>query len=379
MSARANGEGSVYLRQDGRWSAAAYVLRPDGGRVRRQVYGRTRAEASQKLTVLLSKTAAGIPLAGEAWTVRSYADHWLETVARARLRPATWTNYSYAVRVHIGPSLGSVRLRSLTPARVRRFLAERTEAGLAANSVRIIHATLRTMLAEAVRDELVERNVASIVRGPRIDHEEVRPWSLDEAATFLAAAREHRLSALFAVGVAVGLRRGELLALVWDDVDLDGGILRVRRTVQRLRGQGLVFGPPKSIRSRRSIPLPESSRAALLSYRERQEVERLTAGDSWQESGLVFTTSVGTVVEPRNLSRIFEHLVERSGVRRIRFHDLRHTCASLLLAQGVSPRVVMDVLGHSQLSITMDLYSHVMPSALRDAAVAMDRALSEGR
>ena len=112
LSARANGEGSVYLRQDGRWSAAAYVLRPDGGRVRRQVYGRTRAEASQKLTVLLSKTAAGIPLAGETWTVRSYADHWLETVARARLRPATWTNYSYAVRVHIGPSLGSVRLRS---------------------------------------------------------------------------------------------------------------------------------------------------------------------------------------------------------------------------------------------------------------------------
>jgi integrase len=168
LSARANGEGSVYLRQDGRWSAAAYVLRPHGGRVRRQVYGRTRAEASQKLTVLLSKTATGIPLAGEKWTVRSYADHWLETVARARLRPATWTNYSYAVRVHIGPSLGSVRLRSLSPARVRRFLAERTEAGLAANSVRIIHATLRTMLAEAVRDELVERNVAAIVRGPRI-------------------------------------------------------------------------------------------------------------------------------------------------------------------------------------------------------------------
>jgi integrase len=172
------------------------------------VYGRTRAEASQKLTVLLSKTAAGIPLAGEAWTVRSYADHSLETVARVRLRPATWTNYSYAVRVHTGPSLGPVRLRSLTPARARRFLAERTEAGLAANSVRIIHATLRTMLAEAARNELVERNVASIVRGLRLDHEEVRPWSRDEAATFLTAARAHRLSALFAVGVAVGLRRG---------------------------------------------------------------------------------------------------------------------------------------------------------------------------
>ena len=134
--------------------------------------------------------------------MRSYADHWLETVAGARLRPATWTNYSYAGRVHIGPSLGSVQLRSLTPARVRRFLAERTETGLAANSVRIIDATLRTMLAEAVRDELVERNVAAIVRGPRIDHEEVRPWSREEAATFRAA------------GVSYGPLRGRMLILI---------------------------------------------------------------------------------------------------------------------------------------------------------------------
>jgi integrase len=146
--------------------------------------------------------------------------------------------------------------------------------------------------------------------------------------------------------------------------------------VQRLRGQGLVLGPPKSSRSRRGIPLPESSREALLSHCVRQEAERLGGGGVVAGVGPV---SVDTVVEPRNLSRTFEQLVQRSGVRRVRFHDLRHTCASLLLAQGVSPRVVMDVLGHSQLSITMDLYSHVMPSALRDAADAMDRALSRDR
>jgi integrase len=241
------------------------------------VYARTRAEASEKLTVLLSKTAAGIPLAREGWTLRSYADRWLETVARARLKPATWTNYSHAARVHIGPSLGSVRLGSLTRGRVRRFLAERTEAGLAANSVRFIHTTLRTMLAEAVRDELVERNLAAIVRAPRIDHEEVQPWSRDEAATFLAAARAHRLSALFAVGVAVGLRRRELLALAWDDVDLDRGILRVRRTVQRLRGQGLVFGPPRLSRSRRSIPLPPHARRCWLTVSGRK-------GSDWRQA-----------------------------------------------------------------------------------------------
>ena len=152
----------------------------------------------------------------------------------------------------------------------------------------------------------------------------------------------------------------------------------MRRTVQRLRSQGLVFGPPKVDQIAPEHPLPEASRAALLSHPEHQEAEQLTAGESWKESGLIFTTSVGTVVEPRNLSRTFEQLVQQSGVRRIRFHDLRQTGASLLLAQGVSPRVVMDVLGHSQLSITMDLYSHVMPSALRDAE-AMDQALNRGR
>ena len=221
--------------------------------------------------------------------------------------------------------------------------------------------------------------MAAIVRGPLVEQEERRPWSLDEASTFLTAAAEHRLSALFAVGVAVGMRKGELLALSWRDVDLGVGTVRVRQTVQRLRGEGLVFRPPKSSRSRRTIPLPASPLKALLVHRDEQRAEQLAAGDSWRESGLVFTTTVGTVIESRNLSRTFDQPVTAAGVRRIRFHDLRHTCPSLLLAQGVSPRVVMDVLGHSQLSITMDLYSHVMPSALRDAAAAVDRALGGGQ
>jgi integrase len=198
---------------------------------------------------------------------------------------------------------------------------------------------LPTSAGKAEDDCQSPRSCPTTVRGPRIDHEEVRPWSLEEATTFLAVARAHRLSALFAVGVAFGLRRGELLALTWNDVDLDGGILRVRRTVHRLRGQGLVFGPPKSTRSRRSIPLPDSSCAALQSHRQRQEMERRTAGDSWQESGLVFTTSVGTVVEPRNLSRIFEHL--GAAVRRASDPVPRstpHVCVAASGARCVAPR-----------------------------------------
>jgi Phage integrase family len=159
----------------------------------------------------------------------------------------------------------------------------------------------------------------------------------------------------------LGLRKGELLALRWDDVDLDGGVLHVRQNVQRLPEMGLVFGPPKSNKSRRTIPLPAASAKVLRTHRASQAAEALALGPAWIDSGLVFTSTVGTVIEPRNLNRFFDELITKAGVRRIRFHDLRHTCASLLLAQNVPARVVMEILGHSQLAMTTDLYSHVMP------------------
>lgn len=240
------------------------------------------------------------------------------------------------------------------------------------------HSVLRSVLGEAVREQVISRNVAALVRGPRVERAEVRPWAPAEARQFLAASSEHRLFALFAVGVAVGLRRGELLGLRWEDVDFDVGVLRVRQTVQRLAGvPGLVTGPPKSSRSRRTIPLPEITVETLHRHREAQSAEPVKAEGRAAGSGVVFTSTVGTMLEPRNVSRLFDELQAKAGVRRIRFHDLRHTCASMLLAQSVQPRVVMDVLGHSQLAITMDIYGHVMASALRDAADGMGRALSE--
>jgi integrase len=373
MTKRANGEGSVYRRSDGRWTAAYYVFRPDGGRDRKFVYGKTRAEAAGQLARLVAKTAAGIPLATKTWTVSSYSAHWLEHVVAPRLRPTTVASYRDTLRLHVLPTLGRQTLRRLTPAAIRQLLSVKQASGLSARSVQIIHATLRTMLAEAVREELIERNVASIVRPPPVSQEEVRPWSPEEAAKFLKAARPDRLYALFAVGVGLGLRKGELLGLRWSDVDLEHGLLHVRQTAQRVNGQGMIFGPPKSTRSRRDIPIPGVIAEVLHEHLSRQQLERQVP--YWQDTGLVFTSSTGTAVEPRNLARALDSLIVQAGVRRIRMHDLRHTCASLLLAQGVPARVVMDVLGHSQFGITMNLYSHVMPSALREAADAIDRSL----
>jgi integrase len=198
----------------------------------------------------------------------------------------------------------------------------------------------------------------------------VQPWSTHEASRFLAASADHCLHALFAVGVALGLRKGELLALRWDDVDLEGGVLHVRQNVQRLPEIWPCVRSTKVKQVRRTIPLPAASVKVLRTHRANQAAEALALGPVWVDSGLVFTSTVGTVIEPRKLNRLFDELNIKAQVRRIRFHDLRHTCASLLLAQNVPARGVMEILGHSQLAMTTGLYSHVMPTALREAADA---------
>ncbi len=207
-------------------------------------------------------------------------------------------------------------MQALRPEQVRVLLARKSAAGLSPRSVQIVHGTLRAMLAEAVREELITRNPAAIVRPPSLVHEEVKPWSPEEASQFLRATASHRLYALFAVGVAVGLRKGELLALQWSEVDLDQGLVHVRQNVQRLPELGLVYGRPKTARSRRTIPLPARSVKVLRAHRARQAAEVLALGPAWNESGPVLTSSVGTLIEPPNLSRLFDQLIAAAGVRR---------------------------------------------------------------
>lgn len=373
MSRRANGEGSIYQRTDGRWAGAIYVYNRDGGRQRRQVYGRTRAEVVGKLSDLQAANRQHVPAAPVKVTVQQFSEGWLRRLDASPLKPATVSSYRWIMQRYILPEVGGVRLVALSPQHVRSMLTAVAARGVSSRTVQLSRAVLRTMLADAEREQLVHRNVAGLVKGPRVERQEVQPWTAGEAARFLDSMRGHRLGALFSVGVALGLRKGELLALRWEDVDLEGGSLRVHRTVQRLgEGVGLVSGSPKTQRSRRTVPLPKVCVAALREHRSRQDAERDKAGDAWVDLGLVFSTVKGTVIEPRNLNRLFDQRIEAAGVRRIRFHDLRHTCATLLLAQGVPARVVMEMLGHTQLGITTDLYGHVMPTTLRSAADAMD-------
>jgi len=348
----------------------------DGHRRYRTVYGKTRDEVAKQLTKLLGQRDDGtMPTAGRQ-TVADYVTAWLQG-KKNNLRPSTRRSYGWLITKHVVPEIGAVRLEKLQPADVRRMLQHRLDAGLSPRSVHHIRAVLRAALSQAVKDGLIPRNVAKLAEGPTVEETQVTSLSPAEAARFLDAVRGNRLEALYRVALAVGLRRGEALGLRWADIDLESRQLRVVNALQRVNGK-LVLVPPKTKRSRRTVSLPEVVVSALREHRRRQLEEQLLAGARWSnQDELVFTTTIGTPLDGDSVTKAFSVILEKAGIRHVRFHDLRHSCASLLLAQGVPMRVVMEVLGHSTITLTMNTYSHVMPSLLSDAADAMDRALGQ--
>jgi integrase len=246
--------------------------------------------------------------------------------------------------------------------------------GLAPSTVRTIYTVLRGALDVAVRDGLLRRNPAAAVKRPTVDRTDAAYLTIEHAQLLLEVMRGDRLEPLFRLMLATGLRRGEALGLHWRDVDLDAGMLRVRWTLTRT-SQGLQLGEPKTDRSRRTVPLPRSAVETLKTHRARQEDERRTAADTWREHGLVFTTEIGTPLEPRNVLRRFEVLAERAGLKGVHLHTLRHSAASFLLAAGTHTKVVQEHLGYSSYAITADIYSHVGPTLKREAADRLDQAL----
>ena len=370
MAKRGNNEGSIYKRSDGRWAAA---LSLPGGK-RRTLYGKTRQEVAGKLTAATRDRDTGIPATPQRQTVGQFLQRWIEESVRPTLRPRTFERYEGIVRNHLVPSIGRRTLHGLSPQDVQALYTGKLDS-LSARSVEHIHAVLRRALGQALKWGLVARNVATLVDLPRPTRTAVRPFTAEEARRLIEVIRGHRMEALYVLCLTVGLRQGEALGLRWDDVDLDGGTLQVRTALQRFEGAYQLV-EPKTSRSRRTLALPEIAAAAVWEHYNRQQDAKVEAGLIWEDWGLVFTTPRGTPLNRHNVTREFQNLLEQVGLPRQRFHDLRHTCASLLLAQNVQARDVMEVLGHSQISLTMNTYSHVMPPALRNAATRMDDILA---
>jgi integrase len=370
---RGNGEGSIYRRKDGRWVGQYLVYTEDGVKCR-YIYAKTRKEVAEKLAKAVADRDGGLVFDAGKMTLGEYLDGWLSDSVRGTVRVSTYERHEQIVRLHIKPSLGRVGLKKLTPAHVRGLHREKLDAGLAPATVRKIHSTLHKALHQAVSNGMVPRNAAD-VKAPQPTPEEMRPLSEDEALALLEAARGERFEALYVLAITTGLRRGELLGLRWDAVDLDRGTLRVGRALVREGGRHVV-GETKTRRGRRQINLTPRTINALRGHRKKQLEEKLRRAGLYQDEGLVFASGVGTPVNPENLvKRSFKPLLEKAGLPEIRFHDLRHTCATLLLGRGVHSKFVQELLGHATIAMTMDTYSHYLPSMGDQASGAMGNAL----
>jgi integrase len=373
---RGNGEGSIHRRKGGGW-CAQYTVYTAKGRKRKTLYGNTRLEVAAKLAKALSDREGGITFDADNLRLGDYLQRWLEDSKKGSVKRVTYEGYARQVRNHLVPTLGRIKLRALTPAHLRGLYREKTETGLSARTVGYIHTTIHNALEQAVKDGLVPRNVADVVKPPQLCKEEIQPLTPAQTKSFLEAVGGHRFEALYVLAVTAGPRQGELLGLKWEDIALDRKLLQVKRTLSGTKGGEPVFSNPKSAKSRRSVKLTARAVEALRRHRERQLEEREEVAGLWQNHGLVFPTRIGTPMSRHNLvARSFKPLLKRAGLPEIRFHDLRHTCATLMLAVGANPKVAQETLGHANVTITLDTYSHLLPNMQNEVAEKVNELLS---
>jgi integrase len=360
MPRRPRGTGSICQRADGTW-LATLELPSTGARRRRYFTGPTKPAVVAKLKAAQAQLAAGhVPARQQR--LSAFLLTWLATVA-PRVRPTTYARYATLVDKYLVPGLGRVVLSELTPAQVHSFLAAQAAAGTGARTCQQCHSVLRAALNQALRWGTVPRNVAALVDAPRAVPAERPVLTIGQAQTLLAATSGTRWGPLWTVALLTGLRRGELLGLRWADVDLDAATLRVTGALSRTKERT----PPKTTRALRTVPLAPPVVAALRAQRQWARLARVAAGADWVDSGYVFTTPTGGPLRGDNVHRAWDRELTRRSLPGVRFHDLRHTCASLLLAAGTPPRVVMAILGHTTPDVTLGIYAHVQQADLTTA------------
>jgi integrase len=373
MTKRGNGEGSIFQRaSDERWVGVITLTKPGQPRKRKSIVRRTRAEVVAALRELHRDLDNGIVPVGDRQTTGTYLAGWLDTVQD--LRPRTRLRYRELLVGHVVSEIGAIPLAKLTPSDVRSLLQKlRTKPGrygrtLSPQTVLHCRSVLRRALSDAVRDGAIMRNVASgkLVSPPKVERHEIPALTPEQADAIEAAVHEDQLGPLYATALWTGMRQGELLGLTWDAVDFEGRWIHVRQTYGRVAGTG-GFDKPKTEKSRRHVPMIDETVAALRDQRKRQAAVRLLAGPDWQDLDLVFTDSLGRPLDPTQVSKRLHVLLAPIGLERLRFHDLRHGCATLLIRRGVSIVMVAKILGHSTPVTTMNVYAHVAEDSLQEA------------
>jgi integrase len=374
---RGNGEGSITRHKKSGLYMARYTVETPTGSKRRTIYAETRKEAADKLAKALSDRADGIVVDDKNLTVGEYLDRWVSDCVRGTVRESTYDRDKYLASNHIKPSIGRVKLKNLNPLHLQSLYRERLDSGLSGSTVQKIHHVLHKGLEQAARWSLIPRNRADDVNAPTATTKEMHPLSAHEARKLLEAARGDRLEALYVLAVHTGMRQGELLGLKWADLDLENSRVSVRRTLTRADGgKRYTLGDPKTKKSRRTVRLTPQAVEVLRHHLTSQMEEIVRLGDIYDDQGLVFTSEPGTPINPSNLrQRSFRPLLKRAGLPQITFHDLRHTCASLLFQKNVHPKFVQELLGHASVAITLDTYSHALPGMGGEAADAIEELL----
>jgi integrase len=370
---RGNHEGSLTLRKDGLWVAR---ISHEGKRI--AVYGKTKEEARQKLRALQRKQDQGIPLVTSQMLLKDYLAQWLENI-RHRVRPKTLADYEDLVRCHLIPRLGQGRLNKLEPEHIQRAWNDMLKEGRSPSLVEHCHLRLSKALNDAMRRQLIYRNPCQIVSPPRAIRKEVNPPDANAINRLLETARGTEYFEVLHTAFYTWMRRGELLAMRWRDVNFDMGTLSVNRSVYRAKGGQFIYQEPKTAKGRRLVDLPPESVLVLKRLRERQEADGLLQGYTVNEDTVVFRYRDGSPILPRGLTGAFVKLMRRAGLEGYRLHDARHAHATVMLQQGESPKVVQERLGHARANITLDIYSHVTPGLQRAAAQRFNDALRAAR
>ncbi|KAA3641957.1 MAG: site-specific integrase [Chloroflexi bacterium] len=367
---RGNNEGSIYFHKPSKKWCAQVSL--EGRRLTH--YANTQRECREWIKETLAKIDSGLTYRGASLTIADYLKEWLEIV-KPTLRPKTWMQYSQVCNQHIIPHLGRNRLKDLRTDHIQLLYSSNLKEGKSVRTVRLMHSIFRRALNHALEWGLLGRNPIHGAKPPIQKKKEMKFLNVNQVRALLGTVENTRYEALYHLAVTTGMRQGELLGLKFQDVNYKQKSIRVQRQLQRITGQGLVFSEPKTRNAKRLISLGDNALGKIISQKDIIDKERLFAGNRWQDFDLIFPSIIGTPHEPRNLYRHFIKILMQAGLPKIRFHDLRHTAASLMLQRNIHPKVVQERLGHSSISLTIDIYSHAMPSMQEAIANELDRFL----